>query len=120
MFVCVEQKIQAMEEKRIERMGESLKTFAEVDRQILPIIGKCLDGITQVAESIEPKNVSNTLMQTHLWQILIVAPLSVLNTSCSFHRNSIWAEQDITEPITDSNIDPGSISGCLLEWIRLS
>uniref|UniRef100_A0A673NK75 Formin-binding protein 1-like n=1 Tax=Sinocyclocheilus rhinocerous TaxID=307959 RepID=A0A673NK75_9TELE len=45
------QKIQAMEEKRIERMGGSLKTFAEVDRQILPIIGKCLDGITQVDSS---------------------------------------------------------------------
>uniref|UniRef100_A0A672KMX2 Formin binding protein 1 n=1 Tax=Sinocyclocheilus grahami TaxID=75366 RepID=A0A672KMX2_SINGR len=45
------QKIQAMEEKRIERMGESLKTFAEVDRQILPIIGKCLDGITQHAHT---------------------------------------------------------------------
>uniref|UniRef100_A0A9J8C832 Formin binding protein 1b n=1 Tax=Cyprinus carpio carpio TaxID=630221 RepID=A0A9J8C832_CYPCA len=45
------QKIQVMEEKRIERMGESLKTFAEVDRQILPIIGKCLDGITQVDSS---------------------------------------------------------------------
>ncbi|XP_050948227.1 formin-binding protein 1 isoform X18 [Labeo rohita] len=59
------QKIQAMEEKRIERMGESLKTFAEVDRQILPIIGKCLDGITQVAESIEPKNDSSQVIESY-------------------------------------------------------
>ncbi|XP_067280710.1 LOW QUALITY PROTEIN: formin-binding protein 1 [Pseudorasbora parva] len=55
------QKIQADEEKRVERMGESLKTFAEVDRQILPIIGKCLDGMTQAAESIEPKNLMSLL-----------------------------------------------------------
>ncbi len=61
--VCREQNIQAMEEKRIERVGESLKTFAEVDRQILPIIGKCLDEITQAAESIESKNVSNRLIR---------------------------------------------------------
>uniref|UniRef100_A0A8C2D7K6 Formin binding protein 1 n=1 Tax=Cyprinus carpio TaxID=7962 RepID=A0A8C2D7K6_CYPCA len=59
------QKIQVMEEKRIERMGESLKTFAEVDRQILPIIGKCLDGITQVAESIEPKNDSSQVIESY-------------------------------------------------------
>ncbi|KAG1958625.1 formin-binding protein 1-like [Pimephales promelas] len=59
------QKIQAMEEKRIERMGESLKTFAEVDRQILPIIGKCLDGMTQVAESIEPKNDSSQVIESY-------------------------------------------------------
>uniref|UniRef100_A0A673NPW6 Formin-binding protein 1-like n=1 Tax=Sinocyclocheilus rhinocerous TaxID=307959 RepID=A0A673NPW6_9TELE len=59
------QKIQAMEEKRIERMGGSLKTFAEVDRQILPIIGKCLDGITQVAESIEPKNDSSQVIESY-------------------------------------------------------
>ncbi|XP_067231889.1 formin-binding protein 1 isoform X4 [Chanodichthys erythropterus] len=59
------QKIQAMEEKRIERMGESLKTFAEVDRQILPIIGKCLDGMTQAAESIEPKNDSSQVIESY-------------------------------------------------------
>ncbi|XP_073681339.1 formin-binding protein 1 isoform X8 [Garra rufa] len=59
------QKIQVMEEKRIERMGESLKTFAEVDRQILPIIGKCLDGITQVAESIDPKNDSSQVIESY-------------------------------------------------------
>uniref|UniRef100_A0A8C2D712 Formin binding protein 1 n=1 Tax=Cyprinus carpio TaxID=7962 RepID=A0A8C2D712_CYPCA len=48
-----------------QRMGESLKTFAEVDRQILPIIGKCLDGITQVAESIEPKNDSSQVIESY-------------------------------------------------------
>ncbi|XP_020324053.1 formin-binding protein 1 isoform X2 [Oncorhynchus kisutch] len=49
------QKLQEMEEKRIERVGESMKTYAEVDRKVLPIVGKCLDGMTKAAESIEPK-----------------------------------------------------------------
>lgn len=47
-----------MEEKRIERLGVCMKTFAEVNRQVLPIVGKCLDGMTKAAESIEPKTVS--------------------------------------------------------------
>lgn len=52
------QKIQEMEERRIVRIGESMKTYAEVDRQVIPIIGKCLDGIVKAAESIDQKNVS--------------------------------------------------------------
>uniref|UniRef100_A0A6Q2Y363 Formin binding protein 1a n=1 Tax=Esox lucius TaxID=8010 RepID=A0A6Q2Y363_ESOLU len=52
------QKIQEMEEKRIERVGESMKTYAEVDRKVLPIVGKCLDGMTNAAASIQPKMVS--------------------------------------------------------------
>lgn len=47
-----------MEEKRIERLGVCMKTYADVDRQVLPIVGKCLDGMTNAAESIEPKAVS--------------------------------------------------------------
>ncbi|XP_032653670.1 formin-binding protein 1 isoform X17 [Chelonoidis abingdonii] len=50
------QKIQEMEERRIVRIGECMKTYAEVDRQVIPIIGKCLDGITKAAESIDQKN----------------------------------------------------------------
>lgn len=55
-----------MEEKRIERLGVCMKTYADVDRQVLPIVGKCLDGMTKGAESIEPKAVSaQTETHTH-------------------------------------------------------
>ncbi|KFQ84081.1 Formin-binding protein 1-like, partial [Phoenicopterus ruber ruber] len=57
------QKIQEMEERRIVRIGESMKTFAEVDRQVIPIIGKCLDGITKAAESIDHKNDSQLVIE---------------------------------------------------------
>uniref|UniRef100_A0A8C9S2L1 Formin binding protein 1b n=1 Tax=Scleropages formosus TaxID=113540 RepID=A0A8C9S2L1_SCLFO len=50
------QRIQEMEERRIEKVGQCMRTFAEVDRQVLPIVGKCLDGMTKAAESIEPKS----------------------------------------------------------------
>ncbi|XP_053096100.1 formin-binding protein 1 homolog isoform X18 [Pangasianodon hypophthalmus] len=59
------QKIQDMEERRIDRVGESMKTFAELDRQILPIVGKCLDGITKAAESIEAKTDTSQVVESY-------------------------------------------------------
>uniref|UniRef100_A0A8C6YC20 Formin binding protein 1 n=1 Tax=Naja naja TaxID=35670 RepID=A0A8C6YC20_NAJNA len=56
------QKIQDMEERRIIRIGESMKTFAEVDRQVTPIIGKCLDEITKAVDSIDPKHDSQLVI----------------------------------------------------------
>lgn len=47
-----------MEERRVLRLGESMRTYAEVDRQVIPIVGKCLDGIVKAAESIDQKSVS--------------------------------------------------------------
>ncbi|XP_041430731.1 formin-binding protein 1 homolog isoform X17 [Xenopus laevis] len=58
------QKLQDMEEKRIGRMGESLKTYADIDRQVVPIIGKCLDGITKSAESISEKHDSQMVVES--------------------------------------------------------
>ncbi|RVE66040.1 hypothetical protein OJAV_G00122490 [Oryzias javanicus] len=59
------QKLQDMEEKRIERLGVCMKTFAEVDRQVLPIVGKCLDGMTSAAEGIEPKTDSSQVVESY-------------------------------------------------------
>ncbi|XP_045922138.1 formin-binding protein 1 homolog isoform X14 [Micropterus dolomieu] len=59
------QKLQDMEERRIERLGVCMKTFADVDRQVLPIVGKCLDGMTTAAESIEPKTDSKQVVESY-------------------------------------------------------
>ncbi|XP_039331100.2 formin-binding protein 1 isoform X23 [Saimiri boliviensis] len=59
------QKIQEMEERRIVRIGDSMKTYAEVDRQVIPIIGKCLDGIVKAAESIDQKNDSQLVIEAY-------------------------------------------------------
>lgn len=68
-----------MEERRIVRIGESMKTYAEVDRQVIPIIGKCLDGIVKAAESIDQKNVSVVVTGPLLGHHLAPCPSS--NTS---------------------------------------
>ncbi|KAL3042005.1 hypothetical protein OYC64_020044 [Pagothenia borchgrevinki] len=59
------QKLQDMEEKRIDRVAVCMKTFADVDRQVLPIVGKCLDGMTKAAESIEPKTDSQQVVESY-------------------------------------------------------
>ncbi|XP_036892890.1 formin-binding protein 1 isoform X11 [Sturnira hondurensis] len=59
------QQIQEMEERRIVRLGESMKTYAEVDRQVTPIIGKCLDGIVKAAEAIDQKNDSQLVIEAY-------------------------------------------------------
>ncbi|XP_056873970.1 formin-binding protein 1 isoform X21 [Takifugu flavidus] len=59
------QKLQDMEEKRIEKLGVCMKTFAEVNRQVLPIVGKCLDGMTKAAGSIEPKTDSKQVVESY-------------------------------------------------------
>ncbi|XP_057675930.1 formin-binding protein 1 isoform X12 [Corythoichthys intestinalis] len=59
------QKLQNMEEKRIERLAACMTTFADVDRQVIPIVGKCLDGMTKAAESIQAKEDSNQVVESY-------------------------------------------------------
>ncbi|XP_077478287.1 formin-binding protein 1 isoform X20 [Stigmatopora argus] len=59
------QKLQNMEEKRIERLSSCMKTFSDVDRQVIPIVGKCLDGMTKAAESIQAKEDSNQVVESY-------------------------------------------------------
>uniref|UniRef100_A0A3B4AU13 Uncharacterized protein n=1 Tax=Periophthalmus magnuspinnatus TaxID=409849 RepID=A0A3B4AU13_9GOBI len=59
------QKLQDMEERRIEKLGVCMKTFADVDRQVLPIVDKCLDGMVKAAESVEPKTDSNQVVESY-------------------------------------------------------
>lgn len=85
-----------MEEKRIERLGVCMKTFAEVNRQVLPIVGKCLDGMTKAAESIEPKTVSlpKGIYDTPAHPHVVIWPLYSLNPTVTVHapplRISKW------------------------------
>uniref|UniRef100_A0AAY5E8X4 Formin binding protein 1a n=1 Tax=Electrophorus electricus TaxID=8005 RepID=A0AAY5E8X4_ELEEL len=59
------QRIQEMEERRIERVGESMRSYAEAERKVLPIVTKCLDGMTKAAESIEPKMDTKQVVETY-------------------------------------------------------
>uniref|UniRef100_A0A672PKL1 Formin binding protein 1 n=1 Tax=Sinocyclocheilus grahami TaxID=75366 RepID=A0A672PKL1_SINGR len=108
------QKIQAMEEKRIERMGESLKTFAEVDRQILPIIGKCLDGITQAAESIESKNDSSQVIESYKSGFEPPGDVEFEDYGQAMKRTV--SETSLTNSRSDSKVDRSSKSKSKTLW----
>ncbi|XP_035291820.1 formin-binding protein 1-like isoform X4 [Anguilla anguilla] len=59
------QRIQEMEERRVEQVGVCMKTFAEVERQVLPIVGTCLDEMSRAAESIQPKADSQQVVECY-------------------------------------------------------
>ncbi|XP_071482793.1 formin-binding protein 1-like, partial [Diadema antillarum] len=46
-------KIQEMDERRIQRLGEFYKVFAEGHRHVIPLINNCLDTMTAEAEKID-------------------------------------------------------------------
>ncbi|XP_067124598.1 formin-binding protein 1-like isoform X2 [Centruroides vittatus] len=50
------QQLQDMEERRIACIQNYMKQSADVHKRVLPIINKCLDGMIDSAESINPKN----------------------------------------------------------------
>uniref|UniRef100_A0A8P4KBE9 Formin binding protein 1a n=1 Tax=Dicentrarchus labrax TaxID=13489 RepID=A0A8P4KBE9_DICLA len=49
------QRIQDMEERRIERICESMRSSAEAERKVLPVVSRCLDAMMDAAEGIQPR-----------------------------------------------------------------
>ncbi|TRY64880.1 hypothetical protein DNTS_024584 [Danionella cerebrum] len=108
------QMIQEMEEKRIERMGESMKTFAEVDRQILPIIGKCLDGMTQAAQSIEPKTDSSQVVESY--KSGFEPPNDVEFEDCAQAMKRTVSESSLNNSRSESKVERPSKSKSKTIW----
>ena len=46
-----------MDTGRITRLRELMRSYADVQRNVMPIIGKCLDSITAAADNIDPVKV---------------------------------------------------------------
>uniref|UniRef100_A0A3B4ANM9 F-BAR domain-containing protein n=1 Tax=Periophthalmus magnuspinnatus TaxID=409849 RepID=A0A3B4ANM9_9GOBI len=51
------QRIQDMEERRIERVSETMRSCAEAERKILPQTSRCLEGLLDAAARIQPRQV---------------------------------------------------------------
>lgn len=58
MCLWPRQRIQDMEERRIERVCEAMRLSAEAERKVLPVVSRCLDAMMDAAESIQPRMVS--------------------------------------------------------------
>lgn len=61
------QRIQDMEERRIERIGEAMRLSAEAERKVLPVVNRCLDALIDAAESIQPRKVSLLRATKHIY-----------------------------------------------------
>lgn len=53
------QRIQDMEERRIERICEAMRLSAEAEKKVLPVVSRCLDAMMDTAEGIQPRMVSH-------------------------------------------------------------
>lgn len=51
------QKLQEMDERRTSRLKEGYSVFSETEQQVVPIIGKCLEGMKAAADLVDEKNV---------------------------------------------------------------
>ncbi|XP_058233682.1 cdc42-interacting protein 4 homolog isoform X4 [Hemibagrus wyckioides] len=58
-------KLQDMDERRVRKLSQAYILFADTERQVMPIIGKCLEGITRAGTSVNEKNDSIVLIEQH-------------------------------------------------------
>ncbi|KAG8189470.1 hypothetical protein JTE90_018123 [Oedothorax gibbosus] len=59
------QQLQDMEERRIACIQNVMKRTADVHKQVLPIVHKCLDGIIAAAEAINPREDSYLVIEKY-------------------------------------------------------
>uniref|UniRef100_A0AAQ5YQL8 Formin binding protein 1a n=1 Tax=Amphiprion ocellaris TaxID=80972 RepID=A0AAQ5YQL8_AMPOC len=59
------QRIQDMEERRIERIGEAMRSSAEAERKVLPVVRRCLDAMMDAAESIQPRKDTRQVVEVY-------------------------------------------------------
>ncbi|XP_014466363.1 cdc42-interacting protein 4 isoform X4 [Alligator mississippiensis] len=59
------QKLQEMDERRTARLREGYGLFSETERQVMPIVGKCLEGMKVAAEAVDEKSDSQLLIELH-------------------------------------------------------
>ncbi|XP_076316139.1 formin-binding protein 1 homolog isoform X1 [Tachypleus tridentatus] len=57
------QQMQDMDERRIACIQNFIKLFADIQRHVFPIVCKCLDGIVNAAETIDPKEDSRLVIE---------------------------------------------------------
>lgn len=51
------QNLQDMDERRTVKLGETYRSFAEVERKVIPIISKCLEGMVIAAKNVDERKV---------------------------------------------------------------
>uniref|UniRef100_A0A672RZL4 Cdc42-interacting protein 4 homolog n=1 Tax=Sinocyclocheilus grahami TaxID=75366 RepID=A0A672RZL4_SINGR len=58
-------RLQDMDERRIKKLAQGYVLFADTERHVMPIIGKCLEGITRAGTNVNERNDSVVLIEQH-------------------------------------------------------
>ncbi|XP_047434570.1 cdc42-interacting protein 4 homolog isoform X2 [Mugil cephalus] len=58
-------KLQDMDERRIRRLAEGYCQFSDIEKKVLPIISKCLEGISAAGAKIDEKQDSILFIEQH-------------------------------------------------------
>ena len=55
--VCMSQQLQDQDERRVNKIQELVKSCADVERNILPIVNTCIDGIVKASLMVHANEV---------------------------------------------------------------
>uniref|UniRef100_A0A8C6SBA0 Thyroid hormone receptor interactor 10a n=1 Tax=Neogobius melanostomus TaxID=47308 RepID=A0A8C6SBA0_9GOBI len=56
-------KLQDLDERRVRKLGQGYILFSDTEKQVMPIIGKCLEGITKAGTSVNERNDSMVIIE---------------------------------------------------------
>lgn len=56
--MCGKQKLQDMDERRIRRLADGYCQFSDIEKNVQPIISRCLEGISAAGQKIDEKQVN--------------------------------------------------------------
>ncbi|KAM6957888.1 cdc42-interacting protein 4 homolog isoform 2-T2 [Aplochiton taeniatus] len=58
-------KLQDMDERRVRKLAQGYILFTDTEKHVMPIIGKCLEGITKAGTNVNERNDSMALIEQH-------------------------------------------------------
>lgn len=61
--MCANQKMQEMDEQRIRQLAAGYCHFSDIEKNVMPIISKCLEGITEAGKKINEKQVEDCCLE---------------------------------------------------------
>uniref|UniRef100_A0A4W5JYJ7 Formin binding protein 1-like n=1 Tax=Hucho hucho TaxID=62062 RepID=A0A4W5JYJ7_9TELE len=56
--------LQDMDERRTVKLGETYRSFADVERRVVPIISKCLEGMVTAAKAVDQRKDSAIVVES--------------------------------------------------------
>ncbi|KAM9315109.1 thyroid hormone receptor interactor 10b isoform 2-T2 [Pholidichthys leucotaenia] len=58
-------KLQNMDERRIRNLAEAYCRFSDIEKKVIPIISKCLEGITTAGKKVDEKQDATLFIEQH-------------------------------------------------------